>query len=103
MLIPRASATVVTAAELAMPADIAVVLTMPALCCYHIPTNSYVNPFSPHISGHTYQYASNVINPSLSAVILNWLMFFRPAEKHLNFLEKFFLYKNCQHTGVRPG
>ena len=36
MFMPRASATVVTAAELAMPAaDTAVVLTIPALCYIH--------------------------------------------------------------------
>ena len=33
MLIPRASATVVTAAELVMAAETVAVLTMPALCC----------------------------------------------------------------------
>jgi len=48
MLIPRASATVVAAAELAMP-DTAVVLTMPALC--YTPINRYINTFS-----HTIQH-----------------------------------------------
>jgi len=38
MLMPRARATVVTAAELAMAADTDVVLTMPALCCNHTST-----------------------------------------------------------------